>query len=190
MAWQGIPFSAGVVESLIINKLPTITLDTPFAWDTVLGSFIAGAIPAIIAWLAIKNNFKLSDRQAKRAEKLNLEEKLRIASLDYLCSIESVVFNMTKYLARDYKTYDHELGYPEYFQEALDLAQKNERYLLLLVKPDERSNEFLEAIIKVNKSVQPFVTLSQVSDECPKILKKAADNFIFCFHKYIQMHEH
>ncbi|QLR72703.1 hypothetical protein HV337_09230 [Citrobacter freundii] len=61
MAWLGIPFNCfnnSTFEStaLSISKLPTIIVESGFGWDSVLGSLIAGSIPAWIAWRAIKHS--------------------------------------------------------------------------------------------------------------------------------------
>ena len=61
MAWLGVPhpfFPGSYPEYGFLNvtKIPTIVVDSGFAWDSVLGAFIAGLIPAYIAWYTIKKN--------------------------------------------------------------------------------------------------------------------------------------
>ncbi len=75
MAWQGIPFIHEHIVSnnyLTISKVPKIIIDSVFSWEssliTILGSLIAGAIPAIIAWKAIENSNKLLRSQMELAQ--------------------------------------------------------------------------------------------------------------------------
>ncbi|WP_411696623.1 hypothetical protein [Enterobacter pasteurii] len=61
MSWLGIPFNNfndSIIEStaISISKLPAIIVESGFGWDSVLGSLIAGVIPAWIAWRAIKHS--------------------------------------------------------------------------------------------------------------------------------------
>ncbi|EPH2225915.1 TPA: hypothetical protein MYK43_000678 [Klebsiella pneumoniae] len=68
MAWLGIPFPLEKVEGTIfsnyqfshltIDKLPSVVVDSSFSWETLLSAIIAGAIPAWIAYKAIRSNKK------------------------------------------------------------------------------------------------------------------------------------
>lgn len=83
MTWQGIPYPlSNVLESsyLTVSKIPTVIVDTGFAWDSVLGAFIAGLIPAYIAWYTIKKN--ISAMKEDRAHQQDSFDKDRAAQLD------------------------------------------------------------------------------------------------------------
>lgn len=59
MVWSGIPFPFVDIlhmDNIVlqITKLPTLMVDNGFPWETLLGSLIAGSIPAFIAWKTIK----------------------------------------------------------------------------------------------------------------------------------------
>lgn len=61
MAWSGIPHPFTSIDYLdygflSVTNIPKIVVDSGFAWDSVLGAFIAGLIPAYIAWYTIKKN--------------------------------------------------------------------------------------------------------------------------------------
>lgn len=68
MSWLGIPFNFAneisrtdtVVE---ITKLPSLVIDSGFSWEGIIGSLIAGCIPAFIAWKTIKSNNEVMRRQ-------------------------------------------------------------------------------------------------------------------------------
>lgn len=72
MAWQGTPFDFhvnAVNETLLnVGKLPTVLVDSGFGWDTLLGSVVAGAIPAFIAWYTIKKNISALENDRLRQQ--------------------------------------------------------------------------------------------------------------------------
>lgn len=84
MFWQGIPYpflsTTFSYDSLNINKLPTIVVDSGFAWDSVVGAFIAGLIPAFIAWYTIKKN--ISAMKEDRIHQQNSFDRDRDAQIE------------------------------------------------------------------------------------------------------------
>lgn len=84
MAWQGIPFplSESVLSATILNveKIPKVVIDSGFGWDSVIGSFIAGLIPAFIAWYSIKKNLSALEKDRENQQKSF--DKDRNAQLD------------------------------------------------------------------------------------------------------------
>ncbi|MFX4313438.1 hypothetical protein F8O53_16155 [Enterobacter sp. 63] len=189
MAWMGIPFPLDFIkdaQSLVIEKLPEITLNAPFSWETIISSLFAGAIPAWVGWRAIKNTYQLAELQNKQTEKKELADKLRIAALEYVSAIDSVAQKTRDFIdSGDIHKCALRGVLPPYLMEALDKAQRNERNLLLLIRPDTKGMAFLEKITKVNKAVQPYVTLNGIDPETPKKMKKEVDDFIFAFHVYM-----
>ena len=97
MVWQGIPFIQEHIFSnsyLTISKVPKIIIDSVFSWEssliTILGSLIAGAIPAIIAWKAIENSNKLLRSQMELAQAAERINKIRDFSAQYAAGIEAL----------------------------------------------------------------------------------------------------
>lgn len=83
MTWQGIPYPlSNILESsyLTVSKIPTVVVDTGFAWESVIGAFIAGAIPAYIAWYTIRKNIRALEDDRKRQQESF--DKDRDAQLD------------------------------------------------------------------------------------------------------------
>ncbi|QBX86420.1 hypothetical protein [Enterobacter roggenkampii] len=85
MAWSGVPHPFPSVHYLDygflnVTKIPTIFVDTGFAWDSVLGAFIAGLIPAYIAWYTIKKN--ISAMKEDRVHQQDSFDKDRNAQLE------------------------------------------------------------------------------------------------------------
>jgi hypothetical protein len=99
MYWNGIPFP--FVDSLTkenltlqITKLPTLIIDSGFPWESLVGAFIAGSIPAFIAWKTIKNNNEAIKRQITLAAQQKKCEELRDMFANYI-SLQS---NLVSYL--------------------------------------------------------------------------------------------
>lgn len=89
MDWLGVPFpylgeQITEISRLAVSQIPDIKLKTDFAWDTflasVLGAFIAGSIPAAIAWLTIRQNI-IALKEDRVAQQTSLD-KDRDAQLD------------------------------------------------------------------------------------------------------------
>lgn len=85
MAWLGVPhpfLSGNYVDYSFLNvtKIPKIIVDSGFAWDSVLGAFIAGLIPAYIAWYTIKKN--ISAMKEDRVHQQDSFDKDRNAQLE------------------------------------------------------------------------------------------------------------
>ncbi|NIF58950.1 hypothetical protein F3J27_09085 [Enterobacter sp. Ap-916] len=190
MTWQGVPFPfnhTSDIWSLIIEKIPPIEITTGFAWDSVISSIVAGAIPAYIAWKAIENNHRLAELQSRQSMKKELAEKLRIAALDYICSVE--ILGLKSYQLLNDKSVnrkDLEKGlFPQYYQSLLHKVQREERNLCLLIEPTEKGIVLLEKLPYFQDTLQNFFTDSDSFDKGFDELKKVSDNFVLEFHKYM-----
>ncbi|EMJ3157193.1 hypothetical protein AAEY46_004263 [Yersinia enterocolitica] len=105
MEWRGIPFPETVERivtntSLAIDKIPKVYIDTgDNTWSvtatmiaTILGSLIAGSIPAAIAWRTIKKNQESveKDRAAQQASfDKDREAQLLIATRSFNAQVLS-----------------------------------------------------------------------------------------------------
>lgn len=107
MSWLGIPFNFAneisrtdaVVE---ITKLPPLVIDSGFSWEGIIGSLIAGCIPAFIAWKTIKSNNEVMRRQII----LSAQQK-RIDELKELCAnYIAIRSNAIEYTDLIYQQYD------------------------------------------------------------------------------------
>ncbi|HEA4452308.1 hypothetical protein I5F94_03285 [Proteus mirabilis] len=74
MEWKGIPYSLvnkGIMESINnittveVDKIPTVVVSTSFSWETVVAAFFSALIPSLIAWYALKHNYRLAEYQNK-----------------------------------------------------------------------------------------------------------------------------
>ncbi|HGE8420642.1 TPA: hypothetical protein ACGD76_003288, partial [Serratia marcescens] len=76
MDWQGIPFKFLGEDPLqqaflSVSHLPNIIVKTDFALDTFLSGLVAGIIPAVVAYLAMRSNAKSIRDERLHQEKLS-----------------------------------------------------------------------------------------------------------------------
>lgn len=78
MIWQGVPFSnlfypVSDTSHLTISQIPPLVINSGFAWETIIATLIAGAIPAFVAWKTIRNNQELVEKD--RAAQIDIANK-------------------------------------------------------------------------------------------------------------------
>jgi hypothetical protein len=181
MDWQGIPFKLINTDSiqntfLNVSHIPDIVLQTGFSWDSLISGLIAGAIPAIVAVVAMIINSR--NTQAERKHQLDLANKninmqitsasrqvwineLREAGAKYLGALTTAInsYNLDVY-ERSRETKNSE-SYYRYFNE--NLTAMNELAMLtakitLLLNPNE--DEAIKVIGALNK-IKRFLTMDR-----------------------------
>ncbi|EKS6733259.1 hypothetical protein OR233_001666 [Enterobacter asburiae] len=190
MAWVGVPFPFHFVngaEAIVIDKLPEIALNTPFAWETIISSFIAGAIPALIAWKALSKNFEIARFQMRVTEQKDMADKLRLAALDFVSSVDKIAQLSHRLINTPGISIDSlaKGKFPDYYQEALNDAQRSMRNLHFLIRPDEAGMKLLSYLPSLQQSLKPFFTFENLTGQEALLLKEKIDDFIFHFHEYI-----
>ncbi|MEK0167958.1 hypothetical protein [Pseudescherichia vulneris] len=96
MAWQGIPYllneSFTATQSFFqITKIPKLVVETSFPWENIISTFIAGCIPAIIAWKTIKNSNEMLKRQIFLTSQQKKCEELRGLFASYISQLNSIL---------------------------------------------------------------------------------------------------
>lgn len=89
MSWLGIPFlftdAVSKNDTVIeISKLPSILLKSDFSWEGIIGSLIAGCIPAYIAWKTIKSNSDVMHRQIVLSAQQRKIDELKELCANYI----------------------------------------------------------------------------------------------------------
>ncbi|KOO19479.1 hypothetical protein AC068_06985 [Morganella morganii] len=81
--WRGIPYLFDATNklpehfSVMVDKIPQIVVESSFSWDVALSGFLAGCVPAFIAWIALRNSKK--DNEKNRMATLNATKKAAFA---------------------------------------------------------------------------------------------------------------
>ncbi|EKB01395.1 hypothetical protein [Proteus mirabilis] len=53
------------ITTVEVDKIPTVVVSTSFSWETVVAAFFSALIPSLIAWYALKHNYRLAEYQNK-----------------------------------------------------------------------------------------------------------------------------
>ncbi|WGC27784.1 hypothetical protein NFL63_14840 [Escherichia coli] len=107
MCWLDFPFTHNIdgqifspsshLAHVVLDKIPTVIIDSPFSWDAVLAAGIAGFIPGAIAYMAIKNGNALARMQLKAQSQTKINDEIRVAAASYVTAIN--------YISTDYSVW-------------------------------------------------------------------------------------
>lgn len=196
MAWQGFPFvlekfeetisSTSQLSHVVLDKIPTVMVDTSFSWDSILSAGIAGFIPGAIAYMAIKNSNALAEKQLKVQSKTKLDDEIRIAASNYVTAIN--------YLSTDYSAWVKEVtdrrlsviskeNMPDHLRDNIYRAESNKNLLTLLITPDEQGNKLLKEMGKAQIALDPFLA-AKASYKDVMQLRTSVNNFMYACHEY------
>lgn len=198
MAWQGIPFifdkfektlsSTSPFSHVVLDKIPTVIVDSSFSWDAVLAAGIAGLIPGAIAYIALKNSNSLAEMQLRVQSKTKIDDEIRVAAANYVTAIN--------YLAIDYSAWVKEVmdrkisviskeAMPEHLRDNIYRAESNKNLLTLLITPDEEGNKLLKDMGKAQRALDPLLEANATTKDLSQ-LRISVNNFMFSCHEYFK----
>ncbi|HID7483979.1 TPA: hypothetical protein ACXHWU_001630 [Morganella morganii] len=150
--WKGVPYFFDVTENasypirVLVEKMPSVIIESsPFSLETIIGALFAAILPSVIAWRALRENYKLAKFQSNLLIKKDLAENIRVALSEY---IASAVFFFTglprliKYKTGEDKSIT-DLTLAEMERDTETFNRKMELYknkLILLVPPSSMEN--------------------------------------------------
>lgn len=196
MAWQGVPFSVEkIVDTVlstsqlahvVIDKIPTVAIESSFSWDTVIAASISGFIPGWIAFLAIRNSYKLAETQHKMQSKEKINQDIRVAAASYVTALN--------YCATDYNKWVIEVleqrvslvskeSMPDRLRDNIYLAESSKNLLIILIFPDENGMKLLNSMGNAQKALDPLLAATATHSDILK-LRSAVDSFMFSCHEY------
>ncbi|MBW2956615.1 hypothetical protein [Hafnia paralvei] len=196
MAWQGVPFSVekivdAVLSSpqlahVVLDKIPTVAIESSFSWDTVIAASISGFIPGWIAYLAIRNSYKLADKQHKMQSKEKINQDIRVAAASYVTALN--------YFATDYNEWVKEVldrrislvtkeSMPDHLRDNIYRAESSKNLLIILIFPDENGMKLLNSMGNAQKAITPLLDATATRSDVLK-LRSAVDSFMFSCHEY------
>lgn len=191
MVWQGVPYplkNSDVILSLALKSIPKIVVDTPFSWETVLSGAIAGLIPAVIAYLAMNQNFKLANHQNKLQESVEFTRVFRAAAAELLTDIVLLASAFEQWHIsglRELALSGKRIQTPTEVSAAERAAEKSKNNLLLLIEPDSEGAEIVQLIANMQDKLRAYLIHEKVSQEHRDEFNKATSDFIFGCHKYL-----
>ncbi|RNL75726.1 hypothetical protein D7I40_00890 [Citrobacter sp. MH181794] len=195
MAWQGIPFvlekleetlSSSNLSHLTIDKLPAVVVESSFSWESLLSAFIAGTIPAYIAYIAIKNSNRLAVLQNKMQSQTKIFEEIRIASANYVTALNMISseYNQWAKSVRHHGVVLSVLQMPENLIKIIRDAELSKNTLTILIVPDEDGKKLISKMVDAQNALKPFLN-SVAAMHDYKMLKKAGDDFTWACHEYL-----
>lgn len=196
MAWQGVPFSVEkIVDTVlsspqlahvVLDKIPTVAIESSFSLDTVIAASISGFIPGWIAYLAIRNSYKLADKQHKMQSKEKINQDIRVAAASYVTALN--------YCATDFNEWVNEVierrislvskeSMPDRLRDNIYRAESSKNLLIILISPDENGIKLLNSMGNAQKSLTPLLDATATHSDILK-LRSAVDKFMFSCHEY------
>lgn len=178
MGWQGVPFllqSSEFVESkfITLNKIPLISVDTGFGWDTFTSTVLAGLITGGISWYAIRSNNKTLKQERDNQERLakiqlkaqfvsvNRQQwinELRDAAAMYISGVAKLWNNQIQAHNAYVKKYELDSDEINDYKKQRDILLGEMSYLVakitMLLNPSEReSSEVIDIISDIAEEI-------------------------------------
>lgn len=205
MAWLGVPFQLSSAEvfynaRLALDKIPKVIIenaDKSVISDTIAAAFIGGAIPALVAYFALKHNSKSLEKQlAQQSELANKTLKAQIVTANrkdwvndlrettslYLASFQGVM-NASNFLhqerAREKINSEKITSFMEMRTNHLQEMCSQSWKIKLLLKPEHLESSVISGILDdvvklVNKN--NFYNDERYTNEITPIYRNLTDN--------------
>ncbi|CAI2004307.1 hypothetical protein [Serratia fonticola] len=177
MIWQGIPFKYLGAEPLqqaflSVSHIPDIVVKSGFALDTFLSGFCAGAIPAIVAIVAMRSNAKNIQEERKHQQQLTNKNitmqfisasrqvwinEIRDTAAKYVGSATAVLNNVnamvTEYNSRGSETEYYNRMSDKTREAANELGLLTTKFELLLDPTEDASKRVIESLGKCREFI-------------------------------------
>ncbi|MGK3359898.1 hypothetical protein ACSLNB_00240 [Citrobacter portucalensis] len=91
--WLGIPFlyvRERLADTISIDKIPMISVDSSFSWETIIGAFISGLVPALISLYVIRKNNESIRYQQNQEDKRQYSAHMRVVISEYAYQLSKV----------------------------------------------------------------------------------------------------
>nr|WP_282561831.1 hypothetical protein [Providencia sp. PROV188] len=155
MEWKGIPYSLDAkdimesvnsITTVAVDKIPTVIVSTSFSWETVVAAFLSALIPSLIAWYALKNNYKLAEYQNTLATKEKWVSDFRVALAEFISetSIFTSKISMNPSLISSTD------------EKAVEFSKYN--LLLLLINASDAEIKFTQLVIQISNKISDLKT--------------------------------
>lgn len=196
MCWLDFPFTHNIdgqifspsshLAHVVLDKIPTVIIDSPFSWDAVLAAGIAGFIPGAIAYMAIKNGNALARMQLKAQSQTKINDEIRVAAASYVTAINYISTDYSVWIKdvieRNITTPSKEMM-PDYLIDSIFRAESSKNLLTLLITPDDEGNALLKEMGKAQIALDPFLSAEASYKDVLK-LRTAVNNFMYACHAY------
>ncbi|MEG4678894.1 hypothetical protein UXO62_01455 [Enterobacter cloacae] len=205
MSWQGIPFPFNSAEifynaKLALYKIPKIIIenaDNTILSDTIIAAFIGGALPALVAYLALRHNSKSLKAQlnqqselassALKAQIVTANRKdwvndLRDTTSNYLASFQGVM-NASNFVHHERSSAKTDMQKVQFFSDMRtshlqDMCSQSWKIKLLL-KPEHKESasvsSTLDQVVQIINENKFYNTQKYDGEITPIFRKLTAD---------------
>lgn len=162
--WKGVPFFFDMTDglSVVVESIPRVIVETPFSWETVLGSLLAAALPSLIAWKALSENRKLIEYQNTLSNSREMINSLRITTAVYLSKVEYIAQSLEQYslMIINGDGVNKNKIESSINDDIKDVNLESRKLSLLLNENVELQKDFLEKIVELNSKINNLQKIS------------------------------
>ncbi len=187
--WLGIPFlyvKERLADTISIDKIPTVSLDSSFSWETIIAAFLSGLVPAIISLYVINENNKSVRYQQSREDKRNYASHVRLNVSEYAYQLTKVKAIHSAWLLGGNIYSDKRQK--EFEDKANDALNELERYkvsLLISIPDDTAGLTFKKSITDISSALTTAIRTRINSMENERSWSKKYMSFISDANKYL-----
>lgn len=141
--WPGVPFlyyNEKMANAISISKIPSISIQSSFSWETIIAAFISGLVPALISFYVIKKNNESVRYQQKQEYNRHYLAHLRMVISEYVSQVDKVKrihFNSIK------NKFEYTgINVPEMMFNAMNELEGAKASLLISIPDDEYGAQF------------------------------------------------
>lgn len=159
--WLGIPFlyvHERVADTISIDKIATVSVDSSFSWETIIAAFISGLVPALISLYVIRQNNESVRYQQSREDKRIYAAHVRVNVSEYAYQLTKVNELHTEWIREGRIAYS--LTRPEIEKRMSDALLELEKYkvsLLISILDDEKGNAFKTSINDIHSFLSTII---------------------------------
>ncbi|HAS0715206.1 TPA: hypothetical protein I3288_002567 [Enterobacter hormaechei subsp. steigerwaltii] len=148
--WLGIPFlyvQERLADTISIDKIATVSVDSSFSWETIIAAFISGLVPAMISLYVIRQNNESVRYQQSREDKRNYAAHVRLNVSEYAYHLTKVKELHSEWVNEGIKGVSYKR--PEIEKNMSVALLELEKYkvsLLISILEDEKGLSFKKSI--------------------------------------------
>lgn len=187
--WLGIPFlyvRERLSDTISIDKIPMISVDSSFSWETIIGAFISGLVPALISLYVIRKNNESIRYQQNQEDKRQYSAHMRVVISEYAYQLSKVkeihsewvlagrLFNQIKSVELEARMSD-----------ALLELGRFKASLLISIPDDDAGVLFKDSINNISKSLTEKISGSYSGSRVEKMWTDDYDLFISKANEYL-----
>ncbi|MDG0445342.1 hypothetical protein [Klebsiella pneumoniae] len=187
--WLGIPFlyvKERLADTVTIDKIPSITVDSSFSWETIIAAFISGLVPALISLYVIKNNNESIRYQQKQEDKRHFSAHMRVVISEYayqLSKVQEIHAECLRFSSMFSSVKTSELA--DKMSDALLELERYKASLLISIPEDDAGRKFKEEINEISESLSEQIKYGLKTTKMEKVWNDDYDAFISNSNRYL-----